>query len=187
MTPSDISSSYTHVLFVFANVISGYNVSIDGAADMFQDFLESEGFDRILCFGGWTFSTDPWMYPMFQQGVAAENQSTFAGNVANFVQSYNLQEVTFDWEYLGLSIIPGIPSGSPEDGANYLEFLKEVCGLLPSQYLISITAPASFYYLQNFLIYEMSQVVDFSVRCNSLAADCGCARPDAELTESSSE
>ncbi|RHZ49309.1 hypothetical protein CDV55_101421 [Aspergillus turcosus] len=163
MTPSDIPSSYTHVLFAFANVTSSYDVSIDGAADMFQEFLETEGFDRILSFGGWTFSTDPATYPIFRQGVAAENRSTFAGNVANFIQSYNLQGVNFDWEYPGPSIIPGIPSGSPEDGANYLEFLKVVRGLLPSQYSISITAPASFYYLQNFPIYEMSQVVDFIV------------------------
>ncbi|KAL1966730.1 hypothetical protein VTN77DRAFT_3927 [Rasamsonia byssochlamydoides] len=163
MSPSDIPSYYTHVHFAFANITSDYDVSVDGAADMFQEFLQTEGFDRILSFGGWTFSTDPSTYPIFRQGVTSENRSTFAGNVASFIQSYDLQGVNFDWEYPGPSIIPGIPSGSPEDGDNYLLFLQEVRALLPSEYSISITAPASYYYLQNFPIYKMSQVVDFIV------------------------
>ncbi|QGA18027.1 hypothetical protein EYB26_005705 [Talaromyces marneffei] len=163
MSPGEIPNHYTHVHFAFANITDDYTVSVDGAADMFQEFIATEGFDKIVSFGGWTFSTDPSTFPIFRQGVTSANRVVFATNVADFVQSNNLQGVNFDWEYPGPSIIPDIPSGSPEDGGNYLEFLKEVRAVLPGEYSISITAPASYYYLQNFPIYEMSKVVDFIV------------------------
>lgn len=163
MSPSDIPNYYTHVLFAFANITDDYDVSIEGAADMFQEFIATEGFDRIVSFGGWAFSTDPSTAPIFRQGVTSTNRVVFAANVANFVQSNDLQGVNFDWEYPGPSIIPGVPSGSPEDGENYLEFLREVRSVLPTEYSISITAPAAYYYLQNFPIYNMSKIVDFIV------------------------
>ena len=75
----------------------------------------------------------------------------------------DLQGVDFDWEYPGPSIITGIPSGSPDDGANYLAFLKEMRAALPDGYSISVTAPASYYYLRNFPIANMSEVVDYIV------------------------
>jgi chitinase len=163
MAPSDIPKSYTHVHFAFANITSDFEVDVSGLEDVFQEFLETDGFNRVLSFGGWAFSTDPSTFPIFRSGVTDANRLSFARNVANFVQSYNLQGVDFDWEYPGPSIIPGIPSGSPEDGVNYQEFLSLLRGLLPSTYSVSITAPASYYYLQNFPIYNMSQIVDYIV------------------------
>lgn len=71
--------------------------------------------------------------------------------------------VDFDWEYPGATDIPGIPPGSPEDGANYLEFLKMMRSALPPQYSISIAAPASFWYLQGFPIADISAVVDYII------------------------
>lgn len=163
MSPHDILNHYTHVHFAFANITNDYKVSVSGAAEMFQKFISTKGFDRIVSFGGWTFSTDPATFPIFRNGVTATNRVVFAANIADFVKANDLQGVSFDWEYPGPSIIPGILNGSPDDGVNYLEFLKEVRAVLPSEYPISITAPAAYYYLQNSPIYNMSKAVDFIV------------------------
>lgn len=48
-----------------------------------------------------------------------------------------------------------MPAGGKEDGKNYLEFLKQVKGLLPPGKTLSIAAPASYWYLKGFLIQQM--------------------------------
>lgn len=57
----------------------------------------------------------------------------------------------------------GIPAGSEDDGANYLEFLKLVRAGLPSNKSLSIAAPASYWYLQGFPISNISTVVDYII------------------------
>jgi chitinase len=57
----------------------------------------------------------------------------------------------------------GIPAASPEDGQNYLAFLKELRSLLPDDKTISIAAPASYWYLKAYPIAEMSDVVSYIV------------------------
>jgi GH18 family chitinase len=59
--------------------------------------------------------------------------------------------------------IPGIPPGSPEDGPNYLAFLQTMRSVLPAGKTISITAPTSYWYLGNFPIAQMSEVLDYIV------------------------
>jgi chitinase len=71
--------------------------------------------------------------------------------------------VDFDWEYPGAPDIPGIPPGSPQDGPNYLAFLKLVRAALPAGKTLSIAAPASYWYLRGFPIADMSQVVDYII------------------------
>jgi chitinase len=71
--------------------------------------------------------------------------------------------VDFDWEYPGAPDIPGIPAGSAEDGANYLEFLKRVRHYITEERTLSIALPASFWYLRAFPVAEMAEVVDYFV------------------------
>jgi hypothetical protein len=35
----------------------------------FKNFIATEGFDTIVSFGGWVFSTDPSTFPIFRKGV----------------------------------------------------------------------------------------------------------------------
>lgn len=58
--------------------------------------------------------------------------------------------------------IPNIPPGNKDDGQSYLAFLKVLKGLLPDK-SVSIAAPSSYWYLKNFPIEEISQVVDYIV------------------------
>src|SRR4051812_31630304 len=66
-------------------------------------------------------------------------------------------------EYPGEPDIPGLPAGGPNDASNYLGFLKLVRSLLPSGKTLSIAAPASFWYLKQFPIKEISEVVDYII------------------------
>lgn len=118
---------------------------------------------RVLTFGGWSFSTDYDTAPIFREGVTAEERQLFAKTVVAFIQDHDLDGVDFDWEYPGAPDIPGIPPGSPEDGTNYLDFLKTVRDALPSEKTVSIAAPASYWYLKGFPIDEIADVVDYII------------------------
>ena len=66
----------------------------------------------------------------------------------------------FDWEY------PGAPDrgGKKEDGENFTNFLKELrdaIGKEPTEYIISFTAPSSYWYLRHFDIGPMMEYVDW--------------------------
>ncbi|KAI0122362.1 class 5 chitinase 1 [Daldinia grandis] len=163
MWPQSIPAYYTHIHFAFANISSSYDVDVSAVDDMFKQFKAKTGFKHILSFGGWAFSTSPGTYPIFRQGVTPAQRETFANNVAKFIMDNGMDGVDFDWEYPGAPDIPGIPPGNPDDGANYLDFLKRVRAILPSQYSISIAAPASYWYLKGFPIAAISDVVDYII------------------------
>ena len=71
--------------------------------------------------------------------------------------------LTPETEYPGEPDIPGLPAGGPDDGKNYLAFLKLVKSKLPAGKTLSIAAPASFWYLKQFPIKQISEVVDYIV------------------------
>lgn len=55
--------------------------------------------------------------------------------------------------------------GHDDDGANYSQFLKELRGAIekqPTKYIISFTAPTSYWYLRHFDIKNMMDYVDFA-------------------------
>lgn len=58
--------------------------------------------------------------------------------------------------------IPGIPAGNDDDGTNYLAFLVVLKNLLPGK-TVSIAAAASYWYLRQFSIAQISKVVDYIV------------------------
>lgn len=191
-------ASYTHVLYAFGNITSEYAVNNGGYTLQFNQFLLLSNVQRIITFGGWDFSTDPSTYMIFREGVTAANRKVFAQNVADFVTENGLDGVDFDWEYPGAPDIPGIPAASPEDGSNYLEFLKELRSLLPAGKTISIAAPSSYWYLKNFPIKQIAEVVDFIIYMtydlqgvwdlgkNNQESGCAsgnCLRSDVNLTE----
>ncbi|KAF2168013.1 glycoside hydrolase family 18 protein [Zasmidium cellare ATCC 36951] len=158
------SSKYTHLMFAFGTLDTNYTVDLGDQLSQyeFKEFAGASGPKKILSIGGWAFSTDPSTYSIFRNGVTAANRQTMANSIASFVTSNNLDGINIDWEYPGAPDIPGIPPGSPDDGPNYLAFLKALRTLLPNQE-ISIAAPASYWYLKAFPIKEMSEVLDYII------------------------
>ena len=136
---------------------------MSGSLDQFSKFVRLSKVKRVLAFGGWAFSNVPSTSHIIRNGVKLENRVRFAENVAAFLETYKLDGVDFDWEYPGATDIPGSQPGTRDDGANYVEFLATLRERLGSGRTISIAAPASYWYLRNFPIKQISSVVDYIV------------------------
>ncbi|PYI03570.1 glycoside hydrolase [Aspergillus sclerotiicarbonarius CBS 121057] len=189
---------YTHVHWGFANITTDYEVDVTGDQDQFNGLLNLTGINRILSFGGWGFSTDLYTYYILRNGVKDGNRQILAKNIVDFIVDNDLDGVDFDWEYPGAQDIPGIPADSTESPERYLEFLKLVRSELPSNKSLSIAAPASYWYLKNFPIKNISTVVDYIVYmtydlhgqwdygskyADSGCPDGGCLRSQVNKTE----
>ncbi|KUI69933.1 Killer toxin subunits alpha/beta [Cytospora mali] len=152
-------NTYTPVHFGFAAVTDGtFAVALNNTTEQLEFFAEQTAFERILTFGGWTFSTDPSTYQVPREGVTSTNRATLAANVADVVDQYDLDGVDFDWECPSELDNEGIPAGSDDDGSNYPGFLTELQAKLPSDKTISIAAPGSYWYLKAFPTSDMASV-----------------------------
>ena len=70
---------------------------------------------------------------------------------------YKFDGIDIDYEYPTAED----RGGSPEDTENYLKLVREMRTEFGTNYLITIAAPASYWYLRHFKIGEMSQHLDF--------------------------
>ncbi|KAJ2559757.1 hypothetical protein EV175_000189 [Coemansia sp. RSA 1933] len=154
---------YTHVHFAFADIDTSLQPTLDTFASSQWDRFKSINKRKIISFGGWGISTDPSTYENLRNMVQPANRATAAKNLVNFMTSNGLDGIDIDWEYPGAQDIPKLPAGQPDDGSNYLEFLKEVRNVLPEGKTLLIAAPASYWYLKAFPIADMSAVVDYVV------------------------
>jgi chitinase len=157
------AGKYTHVHFAFPEITNDYKVNMGKLQDQFDKFRNAnKGYKRIVAFGGWDFSTQAPTAHIFRNGVTRGNRERLASSLADFVIRNNLDGIDFDWEYPGVPDMNWLPPSSPDEGSNYLEFLKLVRSKLPRK-SISIAAPASFWYLKAFPIEKISKVVDYIV------------------------
>ncbi|KAK3361762.1 hypothetical protein B0T24DRAFT_690163 [Lasiosphaeria ovina] len=161
--PLATGGSYTHVHFAFAALTRDYNINITAVKQQFDGLKKLTGIKKILSFGGWSFSTDADTFLIFRQGVIDANRATLVKNVVRFINDNGLDGVDFDWEYPGAPDISDVPPGGPEDAPNYLTFLRDVRKALPDNKTVSIAVPASFWYLKQFPIKQISAVVDYII------------------------
>jgi hypothetical protein len=158
-----IDKSYSHIHFSFGEISKDFNVVIpDEVKDQFAEFKKATSYKKILAFGGWSFSTDFDTSPIFGQSVSGGNRAAFADRVIQFAKDNGLDGLDFDWEYPSVTDISGV-NGHPDDGKNYLEFLKLVREKMPREMSLSIAAPASFWYLKGFPIEDMAKTLDYIV------------------------
>ncbi|KAK3500592.1 hypothetical protein B0T13DRAFT_535440 [Neurospora crassa] len=193
------TNKYSHIHFAFGDITPDFKVSAGDviSAYEFEAFRSMTNVHRVISFGGWAFSTDAATYNIFRTGVTAANRLTLATNIANFVKEKGLDGVDIDWEYPGEPDIPGPPPGAEDEGTNYLAFLVVLKNLLPGK-TVSIAAPASYWYLKQFPIAQISKVVDYIVlMCYDLhgqwdygnkwsqegCANGNCLRSHVNLTE----
>ncbi|RYP70495.1 hypothetical protein DL771_005432 [Monosporascus sp. 5C6A] len=158
------SIEYTHVHFAFPDLTSQLTVDVSKVQEQFDGFKKLSKGKKIVSFGGWSFSNNAESYAIFRIMVSTEvNRQKAARNVIRFLNDHNLDGLDFDWEYPGASDIPGTPGGNPDEGENYLKFLRTVRNSLPAGKTLSIAAPSSFWYLKNFPIKAMSEVLDYII------------------------
>ncbi|KAH0528005.1 hypothetical protein TsFJ059_002919 [Trichoderma semiorbis] len=92
--------------------------------------------------------------------ASSGNRSTFIQNLLGFLSEYGYDGVDFDWEYPGADD----RGGSDADAANYVALLKdlrETINTSGKDYIITFTAPTSYWYLRHFDIKGMAAYADW--------------------------
>ncbi|KAL7944577.1 glycoside hydrolase family 18 protein [Trichoderma barbatum] len=165
MSVTDIdTSAYTHIHFAFITLNPDFSINTDGVESQLRLLAGMTRIKRIVSVGGWDFSTNPSTYTIFRKAVSSEtNRQILITNIVNFLNKYDLDGVDWDWEYPNEPDIPGIPKGTEAETTGYFLLLDELKLKMPSDKTVSITAPASFWYLQYFPIQVLSFVVDYIV------------------------
>lgn len=148
----------THAYFSFGYITPGdFKVApMDNLpVDLFDDFTAIKknniGLKTIVALGGWTFNdNNTATQPVFSNMVStAANRKLFIGNLFGFMRKHSFDGVDFDWEYPGA----GDRGGKPDDGKNFVQFLKELDQVnkqQPVKYSVSFTIPTSYWYLRHF-------------------------------------
>lgn len=165
MSVTDVdTSAYTHIHYSFVTINEDFTINTDDVADQLPFLVALTDIKRIITIGGWSFSTDASTYAIFRDAVSSEtNRQTLISNLVDFLDQYDLDGVDWDWEYPGEPDIPGIPAGTEDDGTGYFLLLDELKEAMPSGKTISLTAPSSYWYLQNFPIEALAEVCDYIV------------------------
>ncbi|CAG8061960.1 unnamed protein product [Penicillium olsonii] len=119
------------------------------------------GLKVFIAIGGWTYNNPGPSATTFSDLAASEsNQMKFFSSLTKFLFKYDFDGVDIDWEYPGADD----RGGRPQDFTNFPRFLKNLKDALKrtgGRDGLSITLPASFWYLQHFDIQNMKKSVDF--------------------------
>ncbi|KAI0572128.1 Glycosyl hydrolases family 18 protein [Pyrenophora tritici-repentis] len=162
------TGTLTHLFFSFGYISPGEFDLVpmdDLKPDLFSQFTavkkSNPGLKTVIALGGWTFNDNGTAtQPVFSDVVSSpENRAKFIKKLFAFMRQYAFDGVDFDWEY------PGAPDrgGRPEDGKNFVTFLKELNDANKKQqmhYIVSFTVPTSFWYLRHFDLKAV-EYVDF--------------------------
>jgi GH18 family chitinase len=116
------------------------------------------GLQAWVSIGGWAFNDPGPTLSAFSDMVSsAENRTKFIKEIISFMETYAFDGLDLDWEYPSASD----RGGKPADKANYVLLTQELRAAFGTKYGMSVTLPASFYYLQNFDVAAMEAYVDW--------------------------
>jgi chitinase len=160
-------NALTHLNIAFGYINSAFQVTnMDGLdSDVYKQVgnlkARNPSLKIMIALGGWTFSDPgPWQSVFPTLVSSAANRATFIRNLIGFMSEYGYDGVDFDWEYPGADD----RGGSEGDGRNYTLLLKELQEAIAAtrrDYLVTFTAPTSYWYLRHFDLKAMMQYVDW--------------------------
>lgn len=159
---------YSHINFAFATIDpSTFEVRPASTKDvsLFSRLTALKRQDPdvqvFIAIGGWSFNDAGPTATTFSDLAASEkNQKAFFKSLVSFLATYDFDGVDLDWEY------PVAPdrSGRPMDFDNFSKFMSNLKNALEGtggRDGLSITLPASYWYLQHFDIKNLAKHVDF--------------------------
>ncbi|KAK7969466.1 hypothetical protein PG988_008539 [Apiospora saccharicola] len=169
MKPEDIPLGwYTHINFAFA-LVNPTTFRIDSmdsnTASLYQRVAaikERQADLKVwIAIGGWAMN-DPGPYRTTFSDLAAseKNQDEFFESLLTFMQKNDFDGVDIDWEYP----VADDRGGVPEDFDNFPKFLERLRKRLNAsgkEYGLSITLPASYWYLHGFDLTEFEPHLDW--------------------------
>ncbi|KFY72524.1 hypothetical protein V499_07337 [Pseudogymnoascus sp. VKM F-103] len=166
MDASQIDPSFTHVHFAFGMITPQFEIYQENqyAEFQFQQFKKIRGPKRIISFGGWVFSAEAPNYPILRDSVSdATKREKFATNLVKYVVDNGLDGLDIDWEYPAAPDLPDIEPGDLAEATGYLRLLALIRSKLPKDKSLSIAAPASYWYLKQFPMKAISELLDYIV------------------------
>lgn len=161
------ASLLTHLNVAFAYITSGFDLTtMPGISPtLYQNVgnvkSKNPSIKIIISVGGWTFTNPGASQEIFSDMASSEtNRATFISNIIAWLGEYGYDGIDFDWEYPGATD----RGGHADDGANYVQFLKELRAAMTASgkdYIITFTAPSSYWYLQYFDLPGMIESADW--------------------------
>ncbi|RFU82010.1 chitin-binding, type 1 [Trichoderma arundinaceum] len=161
---------YTHLNYAFATIdpktFEVLPASIEDQQDTYDrvTWLKKRDPDLkvFIAIGGWTFNDEgqPTRNTFSNIANNPSNQKAFIKSLISFLSTYNFDGVDLDWEY------PEAPDrgGIGADYDNFPKFLSNLKSSLKAtggRDGLSVTLPASYWYLQHFDIKKLAKIVDF--------------------------
>ncbi|RBA22505.1 hypothetical protein FPRO05_00852 [Fusarium proliferatum] len=157
---------YTHINFAFATIDpKTFEIKPDKESDirMYKRLTELKRWDPELkvyiAVGGWTFN-DPGPTASTFSDLAASlpRQRAFMKSLVSFMSTYGFDGLDLDWEYP----VDTDRGGRAVDFANFPKFMERLKSMMDSEDKgLSITLPASYWYLRQFDIKKLEKTVDF--------------------------
>ncbi|EGX89977.1 class V chitinase, putative [Cordyceps militaris CM01] len=158
---------YTHLNFAFATIDpSTYEVRPASSADtkLYRRLTSLKDRDPdlkvLIAIGGWTFNDPGPTATTFSDIARSETaQKAFIKSLVSMMSTYDFDGVDLDWEYPQAKD----RSGREEDFANFPKFIANLKAALKSSGRdeVSLTLPASMWYLKHFDIVKLEKDVDF--------------------------
>ncbi|WXC44132.1 hypothetical protein QX201_003867 [Fusarium graminearum] len=151
---------YTHINFAFATIDPiTFKVGPSSETDigLIRRLMTLKKRDPKLkvyvAIGGWSFNDPGPTYHTFS-GLAASvpRQKAFANSLLSFMDTYGFDGVDLDWEYP----VDSDRGGRAVDFANFPKWMERLKSTLDSSKKgLTITIPASYWYLQHFDIKSL--------------------------------
>jgi GH18 family chitinase/LysM repeat protein len=166
VSPKDLNvTGFTHLNYAFLmfdpNTFAiAETAESDGpSATEFTDLKTTNpGLQTWIAIGGWNFNEPGPTTTAFSDMVSCkENRTKFINEITSFMQTYAFDGLDIDWEYPSASD----RGGKPADKDNLVLFTQEIRAAFGTRYGLSITLPASYFYVKNFDLAGMQEHVDF--------------------------
>lgn len=166
VSPKDLNvTGFTHINYAFLMFDPDtFAVAETGESDgpLVTEFTDlktaNPGLQTWIAIGGWNFNEPGHTANAFSNMVGCkENRTKFVNEITSFMQTYAFDGLDIDWEYPS-AIDRG---GKPADRANLVLFAQEIRAAFGTKYGLSITLPASYFYMKNFDLAGMQEHVDF--------------------------
>ncbi|EJT72530.1 hypothetical protein GGTG_09395 [Gaeumannomyces tritici R3-111a-1] len=169
MKPADIPLGYyTHIFYSFALIDphSFHVVAMDAETASHYDEVTSlkasqQGLEVWIAIGGWAMN-DPGPYRTTFSSLASSeaNQNAFFDSLVTFLLRHDFDGVDIDWEYPVAEDRGGVEADF-RNFANMLRRLRAHLNRSGKRFGVSITLPASYWYLRGFDIVNLEPHVDF--------------------------
>ncbi|RDW64378.1 uncharacterized protein DSM5745_09789 [Aspergillus mulundensis] len=159
---------YTHLNYAFASIDpETFEILAPSSyeSDMMRRLTALKRSDPdlkvFIAVGGWTFNDPgPTATVFSDMARSPRNRQAFFRSLLSFMSTYGFDGIDLDWEYP----VADDRSGRPEDYENFVDLIANLKTFLKSsggRHGLSITLPASYWYLQHFDIAKLQYWVDF--------------------------